>query len=73
MPYFGTMHIDASGSDFDIQFLESANFEADIDSGVETTAPPGTPLTISDIPGGSDVAILLKGSAGSFGTWKNLS
>lgn len=62
MPYPGTLHFDASASDFEFKFLESSNFEAMDEDGDGN-------LIITEVPGGADVGVLMKGVAGTYGTW----
>ncbi len=62
MPYFGTMEFDASASDFEFKWLESVNFEAMDDDGDGN-------LVVTNVWGNTDVVILMKGFAGTYGTW----
>jgi len=61
MSFLGRMRVDATASDFELQWLESANFDC--------SEHGDGHLTMDSVPGGSDVVILLKGTSGSHGTW----
>ena len=56
------MEFDASASDFEFKWLESANFEAMDEDGDGN-------LIVTAVPGNVDVVILMKGFAGTYGTW----